>query len=306
VRITFAAVVVTVVIALVQASPAVTEGHLPMDDGVRIWHRSVGQGPETVIVPLLVLTSPHFDALATGRRVVYYDPRGRGRSDTGPLKDISLRRSLRDLDELRKHLGVERVALIGFSWYSLEVAQYALDYPGRVTRLVQLAPVPPRVSAETDSRGDAFQTRIDRAAWSEYERLRDSPPSDPRDRCRAFQRAIAAAVSRRPDRLDHAAVCSHPTEWPENQAPVWSALMRSAGTLDLRPRLPTLSMPRLIVRPDGDSIPIESVREWLEGTHVRLLTVPDAGHAAYLDRPDLVIPAIQMFLQGAWPAGSAE
>src|SRR5918995_5066135 len=147
------AVIASLVLGVAHASPAVTEGHLPMDDGVRLWHRSVGDGSETVIVPVSVLTSPHLDALAKGRRVVYYDPRGRGRSDTGALKDISLRRSLRDLDGLRQHLGLERMALIGFSWYALEFAHYALDYPHRVTRLVQLAPVPPRPSDRRSSRG---------------------------------------------------------------------------------------------------------------------------------------------------------
>jgi proline iminopeptidase len=283
-------------------APAVSEGHLPMDDGVRLWHRSVGDGPETVIVPVLVLTSPHFDALAKGRRVVYYDPRGRGRSDTGALKDLSLRRNLRDLDALRQHLDIERVALIGYSWFALEFAQYALDYPHRVTRLVQLAPVPPRLSGGMVSRGEVFQTRIDKKAWAEYERMRDSPSSDPRERCRAYQRAIAPAVSVHPERVDEATVCSHPTEWPDNQGLTWSAMMRSAQGLDLRPRLHTLRIPRLVVRPARDSIPFEGVREWLSGSEVRLLTVSDADHAVYLDRPDVVIPALDTFLRGRWPA----
>jgi proline iminopeptidase len=302
VRTPLIALITTSVLGLAHASPHVTEGHLPMDDGVRLWHRSVGDGPETVIVPACVLTSPHFDALAKGRRIVYYDPRGRGRSDTGALKDISLRRSLRDLDGLRQHLGVERMALIGFSWYALEFAQYALDYPSRVTRLVQLAPVPPRLSDGMDSRHESFEARFDKKAWAEYERMRDSPPSDPRERCRAYQRALGPAVSVHPERLDHATVCAHPTEWPENQGPVWSALIRSAEGLDLRSRLHAIGIPRLIVRPDRDSIPVEGVREWLTGTRVRLLVVPRADHAVYLDRPDVVIPAIDTFLKGNWPA----
>jgi proline iminopeptidase len=295
---------IELVVAFVSAHPVVTEGHLAMDDGVRLWHRSVGDGSETVIVPVSVLTSPHFDALAKGRRVIYYDPRGRGRSDTGALRDISLVRSLRDLERLRQHFGLERIALIGFSWYALEFAQYALDYPERVTRLVQLAPVPPRLSDGMGSRGDNFQARFDKKAWAEYERMRDFPPSDPRERCRAFQRALAPAVSVHPERLDHATVCTHPTEWPENQGPAWSALMRSAADVDLRARLRALAIPRLVIRPDRDSIRLDGVREWLTGARVRLLVIPAADHVAYLDRPDLVIPAIDTFLRGNWPAGT--
>ena len=281
------------------------QGHVPMDDGARIWYRSVGEGPDTVIVPVLVLTSPHFDALAKGRRVVYYDPRGRGRSDTGALKHVSVTRNLRDLEALRIYLGVERVALVGYSGYGLEFALYALDYPDRVTRLVQLAPVPPRLLPWMDERSPAMQARMDKRSMAEYERLRDSPPSDPRERCRLYNRALAPAVSLHPERMDFTTVCSHPTEWPENQAPFWAAMMPSVQELDLRRRLPGWKLPRLVIRPERDAIPLEGVKEWLvPDAPVRMLTVPGADHAVYIDRPDVVIPAIDTFLRGEWPKGA--
>jgi proline iminopeptidase len=287
------------------ADPVVREGHIPMDDGVRIHYRSVGEGPESVIVSVAVVTSPYFDALAKGRRVIYYDPRGRGRSDTGALKDLSLTRNLRDLEGLLQHFGLNRVALIGYSGYGLEFAQFALDHPQRVTRLVQLAPVPPRLSPWMEPRGQAMEARVDKRALAEYERMRDQPPSDPRERCRAYQRAYAATFSARPELIDHAAVCTYPTEWPENQGPLWSAFMPSIERLDLRPRLVELRMPRLVVRPNRDLIPVEGVKEWLiPDAPVRLLTVSGADHAVYIDRPDVVIPALDTFLRGGWPPGA--
>ena len=41
-----------------------------------------------------------------------------------------------DLDAVRRHLGVERVAVLGHSWGAQLALRYALDYPGRVSRLV--------------------------------------------------------------------------------------------------------------------------------------------------------------------------
>jgi proline iminopeptidase len=297
----------SVVLAIAAADgPRSTQGHIAMDDGVRIWHRSVGEGAEAVIVPVLVLTSPHFDALARGRRVIYYDPRGRGRSDTGALKNVSVARNLLDLEGLRKALGLQRMALIGYSGFGLEFAMYALEYPDRVTRLVQLAPVPPRLSPWMDARGPAMQARIDKSALAEYERLRDSPPSDAQERCRAHKRAYAPAVSTHPERMNHAVPCSHPTEWPENQAPLWTAFMPSIASVDVRPRLRELKIPRLVVWPERDAIPLEGVKEWLvPDAPVRLLTVRGADHAVYIDRPDIVVPAIDTFLRGQWPADAA-
>jgi len=64
--------VLALLTALCSASTAgqrYSQGHIAMEDGVRLWHRSVGEGTEAVVVPVLVLTSPHFDALAKGEAV---------------------------------------------------------------------------------------------------------------------------------------------------------------------------------------------------------------------------------------------
>ena len=56
-------------------------GYVVTPDGVRLHYRIVGKGSSAVLVPLAAWLSPELDALANSRRVVYYDPRGRGASD---------------------------------------------------------------------------------------------------------------------------------------------------------------------------------------------------------------------------------
>ncbi len=140
------------------------EDVVQVDDGVKLAYRSVGSGADVVVIPVAVLTSPHFDKLAQGRRLVYYDPRGRGKSDVGPLSAVSVDRATRDLEEMRRRLGIERMALIGFSGYGLEMAIYALAHPERVTRLVQLCPVPPRLEPFMSRRSAAILNKMDQAA----------------------------------------------------------------------------------------------------------------------------------------------
>jgi pimeloyl-ACP methyl ester carboxylesterase len=75
--------------------------------------------------------------------------------------------------------------------------------------------------------------------------------------------------------------------------------MPSMEGVDLRTRVTELRMPRLVIWPERDLIPLEGVREWLaDGAPVRLLTVAGADHSAFVDRPDVVIPAIADFLRG--------
>lgn len=284
-----------------------TEGYLPAEDGVRLYYRSVGHGSETVVIPVAVFTSPHFDALAQDRRVVYYDPRGRGRSDLGDLSRVSAERASRDLEQLRLQLGLERMALVGFSGYGLEVALYALAHPERVTRFVQLAPVPPRREPWMEQAMAARRARADAAAWQEFDRLRESKDADQQALCLQEQKATLPASLANPAnlaKLDLAAICTWPNEWSENQGRFFEILLPTLPA-DVRGRIGELRMPRLVIHAERDVFPLEGTREWLPASsNARLLRVPDAGHLAYIDRPEVVVPAIESFLRGEWPPGA--
>ena len=82
----------TCVLALVIAIVSVqaqepSEGYILTPDKVRIFYKIVGSGPETLVAvhggPANSLESirPDMEPLAKGRRVIYYDQRGNGRSD---------------------------------------------------------------------------------------------------------------------------------------------------------------------------------------------------------------------------------
>src|ERR671926_1361680 len=63
------------------------EGYVRTSDGVRLFYKVVGEGQETLVAvhggPGNTLESilPDLAPLAKGRRVIYYDQRGNGRSD---------------------------------------------------------------------------------------------------------------------------------------------------------------------------------------------------------------------------------
>jgi proline iminopeptidase len=269
------------------------------DDGVRLYSRQVGRGSDVIVVPVAVWLSPHLDRLAAGRRIIYYDPRGRGRSDTGDLSRVSLDRAIRDLDGLRQALAIDRMTLIGWSGYGMEMAAYALAHPDRVSRLVQLNPVPPRQEPFMTARGAGIRERVGVTAWARYQALAKEN-TDPRETCRAYNRAMAPTFSANPAAIAAtlARLCELETEWPDRQQKLFAAFMPSIATLDLRARIRELTMPRLVIHGDRDLIPFEGVREWLQGapTPVKLVVVPGADHASFIDQPALVLAAIEEFL----------
>jgi hypothetical protein len=96
------------------SKPFVSESHVIVDDGIELRIKTVGNGPETVIIPAAIYLEYEFERLIDeSRTLVFYDVRGRGRSskimDSSRLgMDIEIS----DLEALRLHLGKEKISLI--------------------------------------------------------------------------------------------------------------------------------------------------------------------------------------------------
>lgn len=285
------------------------EGYVTTDDGVRLYYVEQGRGDDTLIVPVAFYLAPHLlKPLAQDRRVIFYDPRNRGRSDAAPLETISLDRALQDLDAVREQLGVDRFALLGWSGLGMEMAVYAIRNPGRVTRLIQMSPVPPAASIMHESGGDTRADDIDSEALAGLDQRFDDGEfaASPEQFCRERNALTDPAnfvdkslVSLVPD------VCAFANEWPVNLWPYIGALLGSFGDYDWRPYLNTLETQRLIIHGREDGIPLAGARAWAAGySNARLVVVSPAGHFPHIEQEDAVTKAIRTFLNGSWPPGA--
>ncbi|GAA5534367.1 alpha/beta hydrolase [Deinococcus aluminii] len=86
-----------------------------------------------------------FGERLAGRRVVYLDQRGSGRS--GPLSEteqggdtLDLDTLVADVEALREHLGVERVVPLGHGFGALVALEYARRHPERTARVIVVNP----------------------------------------------------------------------------------------------------------------------------------------------------------------------
>jgi proline-specific peptidase len=110
-------------------------------DGRNLTYRRMGTGPVLVCHP----GGPGFSPIYLGdlaglwdrHTLVILNPRGVGASDRPAARSAyRLDDYVLDLEELRQHLGLERMLLLGYSHGGLVAQAYASAYPGRVARLV--------------------------------------------------------------------------------------------------------------------------------------------------------------------------
>jgi proline-specific peptidase len=129
--------------------------NLTTADGRKLTYRRLGHGPSLVCHPGGPgFSSNYFGALAgmwEDFTLILVNPRGTGGSDR-PLdsRAYQIDDYVSDLEELRQHLGLERMLLLGHSHGGVVGQAYAAKYPGRVRKLV-LASTLARFGAEQEA-----------------------------------------------------------------------------------------------------------------------------------------------------------
>jgi pimeloyl-ACP methyl ester carboxylesterase len=225
-----------------------------------------------------------------------------------PPEKVSLDLLHSDLEAVRKAVGVERAAIIGWSGGGMEMFVYALRNPSRVTRLVQLTPVGPRAEPYFGAMMADRNSRTDMAAFKSLEERWKAGAYTSRDAelCRDLDKITRPATVADPVKVALLPdVCGHENEWPKNTGPYFGALMKSLGNFDWRPELAKVTVPRLVVHGEKDNIPLAASEEWVRGApNARLLVVPGSGHWPHYEQPEATLSALRAFLDGGWPDGA--
>lgn len=280
-------------------------------DGARLYAQTIGDGQQTIVVPNGTYLIADLEPLVEGRTLVFYDLRNRGRSDTETAIDRLKRGVLQDVDDLeavRRHLGHERVDLVGHSFVGATVVLYARAFPDRVGRVVQLGPIAP-VPGKTYPPDLAFDDGLLRSVFGQIGAIQaEMAQADPEARCRRFWEVLRAIYVTDPKDAPRAdwGRCELANEraslryLQEYVLPSLKGLGLSAAALA------GVSAPVLTIHGTKDrSAAYGGGREWASLLpDARLVTVEGAGHAPWIEAPEVVFAAIRAFLGGAWPLGA--
>jgi len=287
-----------------------SEGYVPLQEGLRLYYHVVGDGPRTVVIPAATGLAADLESLARGRRVVFYDQRGRGQSDVDPDEShIWIDYEVHDLEAIRHHFGLERMSIIGWSYMGGISALYAATYPARVDRLVLMCAIPPRSDAlynDPEARAKRENERIDPEGAKRLKEMRQQglDISDPETYCREFESVFTPRQMGKPEALARrrSDPCAFANEWPHNFAKHFPPKITQ---WDWRQQVISAQAPALVIHGAEDLISVDASREWAATLpEARLLIIPGSGHFPHLEAPDLYFSAVDQFLSGEWPEGA--
>jgi proline iminopeptidase len=264
--------------------------------GASIFERRIGSGPPAVVLHggpgahhdyLL----PGFDALAQGRELIYYDQRGGGRSAVPRETPVGWREQVADLEDLREQWGLERLALVGYSWGGLLALLYAVEFPDRVSHLALVSPAP----AWRDARNEFERRFAERNLASELQQqrsaLRESGLRE-QDPDRYAQRLFELSVAPYFSDPARARDLTPFRVTGRTQQEVWASL----GDYDLRPSLSRLSILSIILHGEDDPIPIEASVAVARLLGAELHRLPRSGHVPYVEAFDEFVRLLDGFL----------
>ena len=278
--------------------------------GVRLWYRVAGRSSG---IPVVFLHggpgegSQAFQAvggpqLEKTQRLVYFDQRGGGRSDRP--KDpsyYSLDIMVDDVEQLRRHLGVPKIALLGHSFGTKLALEYAARYPQHTAALV-LAAATPDLARSLDLQCE----RLAREAPEAYARAAAGVREGALPRCntmRAYSgdafKAFAVrnlfpnpAVAQEVEKLDAA-------DGLGSSGEVSSALFQK-GLLQYRfTQAHKVLAPALVIAGGKDfQAAIEPQRDLVKALpHGRLLEYPMMGHFMFVEDPVRFARDVTAFLR---------
>jgi pimeloyl-ACP methyl ester carboxylesterase len=249
---------------------------------------SEGSGP-----PLLMIRGFGSSAAAWGNEFleglrphftcIRFSNRGTGQSDAGE-GTTTIRMMADDTANLMSAFGIERAHIFGVSMGGMIAQEFALAYPAKVVGLVLGCTTPGGPNAATTAQ-DVLAAITPVPGSSREEQLRAAWPAMCTPGFIAERREFLEEM------LREATVHPTPLETIQKQ-------MAAIREFDAYDRLGRIAAPTLVVHGDSDVLipPANGLllHEGISGSE--MVTIPDAGHMFWWEKPDISARAIVEFL----------
>ncbi len=320
-----AAILLSVIPVLAATETAHSDAVYPIQEGyvdahgALIYYTTVGRG-----APLLIVHGgpgashdyflPYLLPLARTNKLIFIDERGSGRSEKlEDVKQYTVENMASDVEAVRVALGLGKISLLGHSYGGVLAQAYALKYPEHLSHLVLAS-----TFASTKEMNQVLA------------RIRENMPADKRTQLEALEKAglfdkgAAWEHGRYPNeyatlawgngyfpRLYGARPDPNYDPGAQNTTTAWDLYREMWGSdgefvidgnlasVEYLDRLSTIKIPTLILAGDHDECDPAMSKEMnarIAGSKIVIL--PNSGHMAFVDQPNLWNKSVADFLNG--------
>jgi len=277
--------------------PHAPEVHYVTSGDANIAYQVVGDGPLDLLFVMgwvshleYFWAEPSFarflTRLSSFSRLILFDKRGTGLSDRVPLNQLpTLEQRMEDVHAVLNAVGSDRAALCGVSEGGPMCSLFAATYPQRTTALAMIGTYARRIWepeypwAPTNEERAHFFEEI-RTGWGGPVGLDERAPSVARDSAFCEWWATYLRMGASPN----AAL----------------ALTQMNAEIDVRPVLPSIRVPTLVIHRTGDlCLKVEEgryVAEHIPGA--KFVELPGVDHLPFVGDQDAILDEIEEFLTG--------
>lgn len=281
--------------AISQLTPIVPETHYVQNGDVNIAYQVIGQGPVDVVFVMgwvshleyfwkHHLFASFLEKLSSFSRLILFDKRGTGLSDRVPINELpTLEQRMEDVHSVMNAVGSERPVLVGVSEGGPMCSLFAATYPERTAGLVMIGTYAKRIWEEdypwapTEEQRQAFFDLI-KSEWGGPVGIEERAPSMADDA--EFRQWWAEYL--RMGASPGAAL----------------ALTRMNAEIDVRPILPSIRVPTLVIHRGGDlCLKVEEGRFVASQIpNSQYVELDGIDHLPFVGDQDAVIDEIERFI----------
>lgn len=248
----------------------------------------------------------------SGYNVYLYDQVGSGQSARlNNINEYTVERHIKDLNEIIKKIGAQKVILIGQSWGAILATLFGVDYADKIDKLILTSPGPIYPINKnlsniqqpdsihlhnpfyTNAEGNAIANNIRTKAMAYFATTFGSKIATDEE-ADNFETYLSYEVNR-------STVCNTANILKEEAGDGFYANVMTYRSLtqikNERSKIKKLTISVLIVKGECDNQKWGFTNEYLQlFKNHQLVVIPNAGHFIYVEQPQLYINSIQKFL----------
>ena len=300
-----------------------TEGFVPFR-GYRTWYRVVGEGENEGKLPVVLLhggpggTHDYLESLEalaeTGRRAVFYDQLGCGKSDRADESLWTVETFVDEVGVVRRELGLDRIHLFGSSWGGMLAMEYALTQPVGLESLM-IASSPSSIPQWVEETGRLRRQLPEdvQATLDKHEAAGTTDDPEYEQACEVFYRRHVCRVPEWPDYVlrSFQFLSEHGEVYRYMNGPSEFHVVGTLKNWDVTDRLGEIHVPTLVVSGEHDEASPAINRTVSSGIPgAESVIYPGASHMAHVEDTEGYVRLLDDFMTrvetGVWkPSGVA-